>query len=193
MPWRMAPAWPESPPPVTVATTSYWPRRLVTPKRLGDHHPQHGPGEIDGAFAAVDRDLAVARLDPDAGDGVLAPAGGIGAALRVDLRLASLGGQLSAPGAGSAQILQVGQGLGWSVLMPRQSSCSCGSSRRRRASPAAGPRGDARARHRPAGGASARAPGARAGTIRSTALMIARSGMRPAGSGAIVRSLMPPG
>ena len=30
MPWRTAPAWPERPPPLTVATTSYWPRRSVT-------------------------------------------------------------------------------------------------------------------------------------------------------------------
>ena len=35
--------------------------------------------------AAVDGDLAGARLDPDARDGVLALAGGIGAALRVEL------------------------------------------------------------------------------------------------------------
>src|SRR5262245_28150317 len=54
---------------------------------LGDHHAQHGAGEIDGALAAVDGDLAAPRLDPDAGDGVLAPARGVGAALGVDLRL----------------------------------------------------------------------------------------------------------
>ncbi len=29
MPWRTAPAWPESPPPETVQTTSYWPWRLA--------------------------------------------------------------------------------------------------------------------------------------------------------------------
>ncbi len=54
---------------------------------LGDHHAQHRTGEVDLLVAAVDRDLALARLDPDAGDGVLALAGGVGAALRVDLAL----------------------------------------------------------------------------------------------------------
>src|SRR5262249_39256869 len=29
MPWRTAPAWPDSPPPDTVHTTSYWPLRLA--------------------------------------------------------------------------------------------------------------------------------------------------------------------
>src|SRR5580704_16451776 len=29
MPWRTAPAWPDSPPPDTVQTTSYWPWRLA--------------------------------------------------------------------------------------------------------------------------------------------------------------------
>src|SRR5580704_7522720 len=53
-------------------------------QRLGDHHAQHRPGEIDLLIAAVDRDLALARLDPDPRDGVLALAGGVGAALRVD-------------------------------------------------------------------------------------------------------------
>ena len=46
-------------------------------ERLGQHHAQHRPGEVDLLVAAVDGDLAFARLDPDAGDGVLALAGGV--------------------------------------------------------------------------------------------------------------------
>src|ERR1700722_7256224 len=57
-------------------------------QRLGDHHAQHRPGEVDLLVAAVDGDLALAGLDPDAGDRVLALAGGIGAALRIADRLA---------------------------------------------------------------------------------------------------------
>src|SRR5262249_11230159 len=53
-------------------------------QRLLDHHAQHWAGEIDFDLAGVDRDLAGAGLDPDAGDRVLALAGGIGAALLVD-------------------------------------------------------------------------------------------------------------
>src|SRR5947209_16253765 len=56
-------------------------------KGLADHHAQHRAGEIDGAIAAVDLDLAVPRLDPDAGNRILALAGGIGAAELVALRL----------------------------------------------------------------------------------------------------------
>src|SRR5581483_6430819 len=56
-------------------------------ERLVDDHAQHGAREIDRAVLAVDRDLALARLDPDAGDRVLALAGGIGAALGIDLAL----------------------------------------------------------------------------------------------------------
>src|SRR6516162_5415579 len=52
-------------------------------KRLIDDHPQHRPREIDRAFAAVDIDFAVARFDPNTGDGVLALAGGIGSTERV--------------------------------------------------------------------------------------------------------------
>src|SRR3954453_6905031 len=54
-------------------------------QRLLDQHPQHGAGEIDLGFAGVDAELAGARLDPDAGDRILALAGGIGAAVFVDL------------------------------------------------------------------------------------------------------------
>src|SRR5215213_8182821 len=54
-------------------------------QRLLDQHPQHRAGEIDFDFTGVDHDLAGTRLDPDAGDRVLALAGGIGAAVFVDL------------------------------------------------------------------------------------------------------------
>src|SRR5580693_8369766 len=47
---------------------------------LLDHHAQHWAGEIDFDLAGVDHDLAGAGLDPDPRDGVLALAGGIGAA-----------------------------------------------------------------------------------------------------------------
>jgi hypothetical protein len=54
-------------------------------ERLVDDHPQHGAGEIDLALAAVDDHLARTGLHPDAGDRVLALAGGVGTALRIDL------------------------------------------------------------------------------------------------------------
>ncbi len=50
--------------------------------------------EVDRLVTAVDRDLAGAGLHPDAGDGVLAAAGGVGAALRVDFLFADRGGRL---------------------------------------------------------------------------------------------------
>ncbi len=53
--------------------------------RLLQDHLQHRTGEILGEFLAVDGDAAGARLQPDAGDGVLALAGGIGAAVGVEL------------------------------------------------------------------------------------------------------------
>src|SRR5262249_20636158 len=54
-------------------------------QRLLDQHAQHGPGEEHLDRAGVDDDLAGAGLHPDAGDGILALAGGIGAALLVEL------------------------------------------------------------------------------------------------------------
>src|SRR6185503_548744 len=50
-------------------------------ERLVDHQPQRRPREVDFLLAAVDHDLAAAGLEPDAGDRVLAAAGGVGAAL----------------------------------------------------------------------------------------------------------------
>src|SRR5690606_17618741 len=57
-------------------------------ERLVDHQAQRRTGEIDFLLAAVDHDLAAAGLEPDAGDRVLAAAGGVGTALRIDLLLA---------------------------------------------------------------------------------------------------------
>ena len=54
-------------------------------ERLVEDHAQHRPGEIDVERLAVDGRLALAGLDPDARDGVLALAGRIGAALLVEL------------------------------------------------------------------------------------------------------------
>src|SRR5690606_13976218 len=53
--------------------------------RLLEDHLQDGTREIGVVFLVVDRDLAGAWLDPDAGDGVLALAGGVGAARFVEL------------------------------------------------------------------------------------------------------------
>ena len=54
-------------------------------QRLLDQHAEHRTGEIDFDVAGIDGDLAGARLDPDAGDRVLALAGGVGATVFVDL------------------------------------------------------------------------------------------------------------
>src|SRR5580704_320526 len=80
-------------------------------ERLLDDHLLGRAREIDLLVAAVDGDLAGARLDPDAGDGVLAPARGIGAALGVDFLLAMGGGDLRAGSArGRSGLLQFGKG-----------------------------------------------------------------------------------
>ncbi len=65
-------------------------------ERLLDDHLLGRAREVDLLVAAVDGDLAGAGLHPDAGDGVLAPARGIGAALRVDFLLAMGRGDLRA-------------------------------------------------------------------------------------------------
>src|SRR5215213_5921564 len=54
-------------------------------ERLSEDHAQHGTGEVDLGRTTVDHDLAGAGLDPHAGNRVLALAGGIGAAERVEL------------------------------------------------------------------------------------------------------------
>src|SRR6478609_5431303 len=57
------------------------------PERLVDDQAQRRTREEHFLVAAVDGDLAGAGLEPDAGDRVLAAAGGVGAALRVELLL----------------------------------------------------------------------------------------------------------
>src|SRR6478736_2317331 len=76
-------------------------------QRLLEHEAQHRAGEIDLLITAVDRDLAGARLDPDARDGVLALAGGIGTALRIDLLDVDRSGRLI----GLGDIAELGEGL----------------------------------------------------------------------------------
>src|SRR6267142_56957 len=123
-----------------------------------DHHPQHRTGEIDFDFTGVNDDLAGAGLDPDAGNRVLALAGGIGTALLVDLldvfrRFRRRRLQLR-------QLVERLHGIGH-LMRP---SCSCDSSKRRRSSRVAGPRADARARGKRVDCRTARAPMARAGS-----------------------------
>src|SRR5260221_10909101 len=102
---------------------------------LVEQHAQHRPREIDRSVAAVDGDLAVARLDPYAGDRVLALARGVGAALRIELRF-RLGGRhwLSALGAlqrlaqATQRCLQIGHGhalLFLRFIAPTSSGCGC--------------------------------------------------------------------
>ena len=55
-------------------------------QRLGNHHAQHRARKVLLLVTAIDRDLAGARLDPDAGDGFLAAAGAVSTALSVDFR-----------------------------------------------------------------------------------------------------------
>jgi hypothetical protein len=84
-----------------VQTTSYWPVALGDAERLVDDETQRRTREIDFLVAAVDRDLARARLDPDAGDGVLAAAGRIGAAEAVEDLLAQRRGRTTGGAAGA--------------------------------------------------------------------------------------------
>src|SRR5690606_11548887 len=60
-------------------------------ERLVDDQSQSRTGEEHYLVATVDGDLAGARLEPHAGDGVLAAAGRVGAALRVELLFAQRG------------------------------------------------------------------------------------------------------
>src|SRR5690606_29004549 len=81
---------------------------------LVDDETQRRTREIDFLIAAVDRDLARAGLQPHAGDGVLAAAGRIGAALLVDLLFAQRRGRSfgSRDGIdGPGEILEIGHGL----------------------------------------------------------------------------------
>src|SRR5690242_5629593 len=79
---------------------------LADVERLLDDHLLGRAREVDLLVTAVDGDLAGAELHPDAGDGVLAAAGGVGAALRVDFLLARRGRRLDA---GDRSLLQLGK------------------------------------------------------------------------------------
>src|ERR1700687_3278623 len=121
-------------------------------QRLLDHHPQHWTGEIDFDLAGVDGDLAGARLDPDAGNRVLALAGGVGTAQLVDLldvfrRFRR--GRLQ-----RRQLIERLHGVGH-FMRP---SCSCDSSKQYRASAVAEPRADVRPRGKRVSGRVVRGP-----------------------------------
>src|SRR3546814_14783595 len=64
---------------------SDWSSDVCSSDLLVDDQTKRRAGEIDRLIAAVHLDLAGAGLQPDARDGILAAAGGIGAALRVDM------------------------------------------------------------------------------------------------------------
>jgi hypothetical protein len=76
----------------TVATMSNWPVRLAATIGCCRIICSTGRAKYFREFLVVDGDLAGAGLDPDAGDGVLALAGGIGAALLVELLDVDRGG-----------------------------------------------------------------------------------------------------
>src|SRR5690606_39548154 len=75
-------------------------------------------GEEHFLVATVDGDLAGARLEPHAGDGVLAAAGRVGAALRVELLFAQRGVRdlrrlgLARRGRQRLQVGEIGDGAG---------------------------------------------------------------------------------
>ena len=88
---------------------SYWSQRLASLQRLLQQHLQHGTGEVGCEVLVVDGDHALAGLEPDAGDGVLALAGGVGAAQS----LSSFCVPTGAAACGSAPLTagKVGEGL----------------------------------------------------------------------------------
>src|SRR5690606_38306925 len=69
-------------------------------ERLVDHQTQRRTREIDFLLTAIDDDLAAARLEPDASHRVLAAAGGVSTALRIDFLLAQHGGSRRSDGSG---------------------------------------------------------------------------------------------
>ena len=105
--------------------------------RLFEDHLQHRAGEEDVEILAVDGDLAVAGLQPDARDGVLALAGGVGAAFLVELlRIDRSGGLLG--GNDIAEVFEGIDGIGHylaltflglneatSILVGCWASCGC--------------------------------------------------------------------
>eukprot|EP00919_Chromeraceae_sp_WS-2016_P016640 GHVR01039774.1.p1 GENE.GHVR01039774.1~~GHVR01039774.1.p1 ORF type:complete len:227 (+),score=37.06 GHVR01039774.1:130-810(+) len=108
--------------------------------RLLDDQLQHWTGKIGCKLTAIDRDLALAGLDPDAGNRVLALAGCIGTALRVELLQVHRGGVDSSSGdGGGAEVFEGVDGFGH-ITSPAH---SWSSSQRHPASPGSALRGDA--------------------------------------------------
>ncbi len=62
MPWRTAPAWPDSPPPITVHHDVELAEPVGDDEGLVEQHAQHRPREIDRAVAAVDLILPLPGL-----------------------------------------------------------------------------------------------------------------------------------
>ena len=75
MPWRVAPAWPFGPPPVTFTRTSSLSAVPVMVSGCGHRGALGVQREIIFKRAAVDGDLAAAGREADAGDGGFAAAG----------------------------------------------------------------------------------------------------------------------
>ena len=73
----MAPAWPVMPPPLTVTLTSNVLVELHQLERLAHDHARRLAAEELVERAVVDRDVAAARAQEDAGGGGLAPAGAV--------------------------------------------------------------------------------------------------------------------
>ena len=77
MPWRMAPAWPVTPPPATRQTMSNLSVVVGECQRLTDDQLQGLEAEIIIDVSVVDGDLAGALVNADAGNGALSSAGAV--------------------------------------------------------------------------------------------------------------------
>ena len=81
-------------------------------ERLVDDQAQRRPREVDFLLATVDHDLAAAGLEPHACDRVLAAAGRVSAALRVEFLLAQHRRGRRRSGDGSFRSVGAGRGAG---------------------------------------------------------------------------------
>ena len=158
-------------------------------QRLTQDHAQHGPGEIDVERLAVDGRDALAGLDPDAGDRVLALAGGVGATVLVELldvdrsRRAPGRGPRSADRPGRRAFSAMGHALRLFLGLSLATSSTSRLSARHAGGPALCRRAGCRAAERPRGPR---------GSMRSTAFSTMRSGNLPSRIYLAERSLMPP-
>ena len=75
MPWRIAPAWPVTPPPSTLIWALYVPSVPGDPERHADVGLVDGVAEVLLQGAIVDDDLARPRNEPDPSDRGLAATG----------------------------------------------------------------------------------------------------------------------